>query len=187
MKRFRSLMLVAVLAAIAPGTATAQDVRIVARDVSPAAAQASVARAAPLEFNMVGIHWRGSGRVWFRTASSPGQFGPWRPAQPEEEDAPDPGSHELAQSAERAGWHVGNPWWTGDAAWIDYRVRGSVTGLRTYFVESPVTAADRARVASSPTAALSAEEEAIVGPVSRPSIVRRAGWNADESIVRGAP
>jgi flagellar hook assembly protein FlgD len=183
MKRFRPLMLVAVLGAIAPGTATAQDVRIVARDVSPAAAQASVARAAPLEFNMVGIHWRGSGRVWFRTASSPGQFGPWHPSQPEEEDAPDPRSHELAESA---GWHVGNPWWTGDAAWIDYRVRGSVTGLRTYFIESPVTAAKRVRVASSPTAALSAEEAAM-GPVSRPSIVRRSGWNADESIVRGAP
>jgi flagellar hook assembly protein FlgD len=184
MKRIRPLMLVAVLAVIAPGTATAQDVRIVARDVALATAQASVARPAPLGSNMVGIHWQGSGRVWFRTARDPGRFGPWRPAQPEGEDAPDAGSDELAASA---GWHVGNPWWTGGAAWIEYRVAGSVTGLRTYFVDSPVTAADRARVASYRTDAAVADEEEIAGPVAHPPIVRRAGWNADESIVRGAP
>jgi flagellar hook assembly protein FlgD len=183
MKRIRPLMLVAVLAVIAPDTATAQDVRIVARGVPLATAQASVARPAPLGFNMVGIHWQGSGRVWFRTARRPGRFGPWRPAQPEGEDAPDAGSDELA----RTGWHVGNPWWTGSAAWIEYRVAGSVTGLRTYFVDSPVTAADRTRVASSRTAAAVANAEEIVGPVTRPPIVRRDGWNADESIVRGAP
>jgi flagellar hook assembly protein FlgD len=182
MKRIRPLMLVAVLAAIAPGTATAQDVRIVARDVPLTTAQASVARAAPLAFNMVGIHWRGSGRVWFRTAARPGRFGPWRPAQPEAEDAPDAGSDELSASA---GWHVGNPWWTGDARWIDYRVSGTVTGLRAYFVDSPVIAADRARVASSRTAA--AATAASVGPVPQPPMVRRAEWNADESIVRDAP
>ncbi len=182
MKRHRPLMLVAVLAVIAPGTAAAQDVRVAARDVPLATARAGVARAAPLDFNMIGIHWRGSGRVWFRTAERPGRFGPWRPAQPEEEDGPDAGSDELSESA---GWHVGNPWWTGDAAWIEYRVSGSVTGLRTYFVSSPVTAADRARATSSRTAAtLSAASE---GPVPQPPIVRRSGWNADETIVRGSP
>jgi flagellar hook assembly protein FlgD len=182
MKRIRPLTVVAVLAVFAPGTANAQDVRVVARDVPLAAARASVARAAPLDFNMVGIHWRGSGRVWFRTAARPGEFGPWHPAQPEEEDAPDAGSEELAKTA---GWHVGNPWWTDDASWIEYRVSGSVSGLRTYFVDSPVTAADRARAASFRAAAAVTEEE--VGPVSQPTIVRRRGWNADESIVRDAP
>ena len=69
MPRFcRSLMLVSVLAVLAPGTAAAQDVRVVARDVPLDAARASVARTAPLGFTMVGIHWQGSGRVWFRTA-----------------------------------------------------------------------------------------------------------------------
>jgi flagellar hook assembly protein FlgD len=182
MKRIRPLMLVAVLAVVAPGTATAQNARVVARDVPLATAQASVARAAPLGFNMVGIHWQGPGRVWFRTAARPGRFGPWRPAQPEGEDAPDAGSDELSESA---GWHIGNPWWTGEARWIDYRVSGAVTGLRAYFVDSPVTAADRARVASSRTAG--ATTTATVGPVPQPPMVRRAEWNADESIVRGAP
>jgi flagellar hook assembly protein FlgD len=181
MMRIRPLMLVAVLAAIAPGTATAQDVRIAARDV-PLAEARSVARTAPLAFNMVGIHWRGPGKVWFRTAVRPGRFGPWHSAQPEGEDRPDPGSDELSR---RAGWHIGNPWWTGNANWIDYRVSGSVTALRTYFVDSPVTAADEGRVASARTAAtLSDESEE---PVQHPPIVRRAGWNADESIVRDAP
>ena len=69
MPRFcRSLMLVLVLAVLAPGTATAQEVRVVARDVPLAAARASTARRAPLAFTMVGIHWQGSGRVSFRTS-----------------------------------------------------------------------------------------------------------------------
>ncbi len=178
----RPLMLVAVLAVIAPGTAAAQDVRVVVRDVPLAAARASVARSAPLSFNMVGVHWQGSGQVWFRTADRPGRFGPWRPAQPEGEDAPDAGSAELAESA---GWEIGNPWWTGDARWIQYRIVGSVTRLRAFFVDSPVTAADRARAASSRTAASVSTVSA--GPAPQPPIVRRSAWGADESIVRDAP
>ena len=73
----------------------------------------------------------------------------------------------------------------GPARWIQYRVSGEVTRLRTYFVDSPVTAADRARAASTRTAAAAAAARA--GPVAQPSIVRRAGWNADETIVRDAP
>src|SRR5262245_53150258 len=92
MQRTRMPMLMAALAVGAPGTATAQDVRVVARDVPLATAQASVARSAPLAFNMVGVHWQGNGNVWFRTAAQPGRFGPWRPAQPEDEDGPDHGS-----------------------------------------------------------------------------------------------
>ena len=183
MPRFcRSLMLVLVLAVLAPGTATAQEVRVVARDVPLAAARASTARTAPLAFTMVGIHWQGSGRVSFRTSSEPGAFGPWRPAQPEEEDQPDAGS---AEGDDRAGWRLGNPWWTGPARYIQYRVEGTVLRLRTYFVDSPVTAADRAMVAATRPATSVAALTA--GPVPQPTIIRRAAWNADETIVRGAP
>jgi len=178
----RTVMLVVALAALAPGTAAAQDVRVVARDVPLDAARASAARAAPVAFTMIGIHWQGSGKVWFRTAARPGRFGPWRPAQPEAEDMPDAGSDELA---EQDGWRIGNPWWTGAARWIQYRVSGDVTRLRTYYVDSPVTAADRAAGDSARTATSVAAASA--GPVPQPSIVRRAGWNADETIVRGAP
>jgi flagellar hook assembly protein FlgD len=177
----RQLVLVAALAALAPSTAAA-DVRVVARDVPLDGPLAAAARTAPTSFTMVGIHWRGSGRVWFRTAEQPGEFGPWRQARPEAEDVPDVGSDELD---ERAGWRIGNPWWTGPARWIQYRTSGEVTRLRTYFVDSPVTQADRARASSTRTAATSAV--ARVGPVARPSIVRRSGWGADETIVRDAP
>jgi flagellar hook assembly protein FlgD len=178
----RLLALVAGLAVIAPGTAAAGDVRVVTRDVPLAAARASVARPAPARFTMVGIHWQGSGRVWFRTASRPGQFGNWHPAQPEDEDTPDPGSDE---GDERAGWKVGNPWWTGRARFIQYRVSGSVTRLRTFFLDSSVTEADQVQAAAPRAAAAAATVEA--GPVGRPPIVQRSAWRADESIVRGAP
>ncbi len=178
----RTLMIAVALAALAPGTAAAEAVRVVARDVPLDGARPAAARAAPTTFTMVGLHWQGPGRVWFRTAEQPGRFGPWRPAQPEAEDMPDVGSAELD---ERAGWRIGNPWWTGPARWIQYRVSGEVTGLRAYFVDSPVTSADRVRAASTRTAATSAVARA--GPVAQPTIVRRAGWGADESIVRDAP
>jgi flagellar hook assembly protein FlgD len=178
----RPLVLVAVLAALSPGTAAAQDVRVSVRDVPLDAARASVARSAPQAFTMVGLHWQGTGEVWFRTAKEPGRFGPWRPAQPEHEDMPDVGSDERDA---RAGWRIGNPWWTGTARWIQYRVSGQVSRLRTYFVDSPVTAVDRARASSARTAA--SASTAAAGPVPQPAIMRRPGWNADERIVRGAP
>ena len=124
-------------------------------------------RSAPLLFNMVGIHWQGSGQVWFRTAVEPGHFGPWRSAQPEADDAPDRGSEEAdgrraGRSAIRGGRrrHVGS----------QYRTTGRVTRLRTYFVDSPVTAADRAR-ATAPTAAAAASA---VAP-GRPAVHRPPG------------
>ncbi|MGH3041772.1 MAG: hypothetical protein ACRDNG_08565, partial [Gaiellaceae bacterium] len=131
MKRHsRLLVLGAGLAVIAPGTAAAGDVRVLARDVPLGTARASVVREASASFTMVGIHWQGPGEVWFRTASRPGRFGSWHSAQPEGEDAPDAASDE---SEERPGWKIGNPWWTGRARWIQYRVTGSVTRLRTFF------------------------------------------------------
>ena len=178
----RSLMLVVALAALAPGTAAAQNVRVVARDVPLDAARSAAARPAPLAFTMIGIHWQGSGRVWFRTAARPGHYGPWRPAQPEAEDSPDIGSDELDRQGD---WRIGNPWWTGPARLVQYRVSGQVSRLRAFFVDSPVTAADRARAASSRTRPFAAVARA--APVARPSIVRRAGWDADESIVRDTP
>jgi flagellar hook assembly protein FlgD len=177
----RSVLLTVVLAALFPGTAAAQGVRVVARDVPLEAARSTAPRSAPVTFTMVGIHWRGSGRVWFRTAAEPGRFGPWRPARPEAEDAPDAGSDERD---ERAGWRIGNPWWTGPARWIQYRVAGEVTRLRAYFVDSPVTDTDRAAVSREAVAVPAAAARA--GPV-QPGMVRRGEWNADETIVRDAP
>ena len=77
----RTLLILIALATLAPGTASAGDVRVLARDEPLGVLSSSVARRAPLAFTMVGIHWRGPGAVWFRIADERGRFGPWRPAR----------------------------------------------------------------------------------------------------------
>lgn len=175
----RSLFALVALALLAPATASADDVRVLTRDEPLAALRSSVARPAPLAFTMVGVHWQGPGEVWFRTASEPGRFGPWRAARPEDEDLPD---LETAEADASTGWKVGNPWWTGSASLIEYRISGRVDRLRTYFISSPVTDADR-RAAAAPLAA----EAPLAARADQPGMVRRAGWGANEAIVRGTP
>ena len=175
MKFRRTLALVIAAAALTPSTAGAADVQVVARDVPPAALQASFARAAPIEFTMVGTHWQGGGEVWFRTASEDGTWSPWRLARPEEDDLPDATSREGKASS---GWNVGNPWWTGASRSIQYRVSGPVTRLRTFYISSEPDPADAALSAAGPAATLRPDQ---------PPIVRRPGWGADETIVRSSP
>ncbi len=123
-------------------------------------------RVTHVPFNLVGFHWRGSGRVYFRTGGARG-WSPWRFARPEAEDLPDFGTRE----AERLrGWKLGNPFWTGRASRIQYRLVGKVDRLRSYLVWSTVSSAPRTVVRA-----------------ARPPIVLRAGWGADETIVRSAP
>jgi flagellar hook assembly protein FlgD len=124
------------------------------------------ARAVSTPFNLVGIHWRGPGKVYFRTAGARG-WSSWRFARPESEDLPDPGSPEAERSR---GWKLGNPFWTGGANRIQYRLVGEVDRLRSYLVRSTVSSAPRTVVRA-----------------TTPPIVLRAGWGADETIVRSAP
>ena len=89
----------------------------------------------PSRFDLVGLHWQGSGRVLFRTRTLAGRWSAWQPAAPEEEDRPDPGS---AEARPRRGWRLGSPYWVGSSDRIDYRVVGDVRRLRAWFVWSPV-------------------------------------------------
>jgi flagellar hook assembly protein FlgD len=123
---------------------------------------------APLVFDMVGLHWRGSGTVWFRTRSLSGVWSRWQPARPEVEDLPD---HGTGEAASRRGWKLGNPYWTDGSEAIEYRVRGKVTRLRAFFIQS---APDSAPLR-------------VVARAGQPAIIRRNQWGADESIVRAAP
>ncbi|HEX5470096.1 MAG TPA: FlgD immunoglobulin-like domain containing protein [Gaiellaceae bacterium] len=168
----RILAVALAAAALPPGVASAAD-RFVVRD-EPVPATGGLrhpARAAPIEFDLVGLHWKGRGKVSFRTAAGAGAWSPWRLAAPEPFDSPDAGSSE---SRARRGWTFGSPYWTGPATSIQYRLDDEVTRLRAYFVWSepsrPVQLAPPASARS-----------------SRPSIIRRAQWGADESIVRAAP
>jgi N-acetylmuramoyl-L-alanine amidase/FlgD Ig-like domain len=168
MKRALATILVA---AVCPPVAAAADVRIVSRDesvgVARAGARAHEPRTAPMRFNLIGLHWQGSGGVAFRTALRPGSWSPWRPARPEAEDLPDPGTDEAAATA---GWKVGNPFWTGPARYVQYRTVGRVTRLRAHFLWSPPFTAFR-----------------VLARPDAPAIIPRAAWGADESIVRAPP
>ncbi|MDQ3669151.1 MAG: N-acetylmuramoyl-L-alanine amidase [Actinomycetota bacterium] len=169
----RVFTLTLLLAVALTGSAPA-GVRVVSRDEPLKAARTLAdgervlpARAAPLRFNLVGLHWRGSGEVWFRTASPTGRWSRWHEARPEAEDGPDRTSNEAKA---RTGWRIGNPYWTGPAQKIQYRLAGRVGRLRAHFVWSAPRTAPR-QVASA----------------RAPQIITRAGWGADESIVPSAP
>jgi flagellar hook assembly protein FlgD len=168
----RVLAISLVLAALSAGSAWASDVRLVARDEPVRAGVTSpvrsAARVAPLRFDMVGLHWRGSGTVWFRTRSSAGTWSAWRIAAPEVEDLPNRGTSEATA---RPGWKLGNAYWTGPSRDIQYRFSGSVTRLRAFFIWSEPAAAP----------------VRVVARAGQPAIIRRSQWGADESIVRAAP
>ncbi len=123
-------------------------------------------RAAPHRFDLVGLHWRGPGSVWFRTRPADGAWSAWQPARPEGEDLPDVRSRE---GRARRGWTLGNPYWTGAASEIQYRLNGRVTRLRAWFLWSPLRPLRKLTIAGTP------------------SIIPRSSWGADESIVRAKP
>jgi flagellar hook assembly protein FlgD len=161
-------LLGAALLALLGAWPSAAGVRVVAREVPVRTAALERPQRAPLQFEMVGLHWRGSGTVWFRTRSLTGVWSRWQPARPEAEDLPDRGT---AESASRPGWKLGNPYWTDVSGAIEYRVRGNVSRLRAFFIQS----------APDPTPLR------VAARAGRPAIIRRSQWGADELIVRAAP
>ncbi len=163
----RLLTLIGLVLAL-PAPALAQEATIVSRDVPLAGERTLASAKAPGRFDLVGIHWRGSGKVQFRTRSTSGRWSTWGDAAPEAEDRPDAGTAERARAR---GWQLGNPWWVGPSDRIEYRTRGTVTRLRAWFVSSPA--------AGVPARALQ--------KAGAPAIVPRRGWNADEKIRRAGP
>jgi hypothetical protein len=157
----KALLLAAVAMLATPALARA-EATLTVREV-PLHGGRTLESASPPPFNMVGVHWRGRGTVTFRTRSLAGRWSVWHAAAPEAEDGPD---HPA-----QPGWHIGNPYWTGDANAIAYRLYGAVTRLRAYFVESPVDDLPPRRLS-------------IAGS---PSIITRLAWGANESIRRAPP
>ncbi len=148
------LVVAAVLAAAFPGSAFAAGL-VHQRDFKP---QAPGRVLTPGRFELVGIHWRGPGKVRFRTHGSGGRWSGWRVSS--DEDTP-----------RQRGWRLGEPVWVGPSDALQYHVAGRVTRVRAYFVRSPriATPLKRADLAAAPP------------------IVTRAGWHADESIRRAPP
>ena len=158
MKVTLSFALFLVLAA--PGAALAAGATVVGRDVSRGV------NAPPARFNLVGLHWKGSGAVSFRTRSVSGRWSGWRDAAPEN-DAPDARTHELR----KRGWQLGSPYWTGPSNRIQVRALGRIGRVRAYYVWSP----------------LQARSVRAVAVAGSPLIASRAGWGANERIRRGRP
>jgi hypothetical protein len=161
-------LLVAVAAVLAFPAAAWGEVTLVTRDLPVSGARTLAATEAPSRFNLLGLHWRGSGRVFFRVRGARG-WSPWREADAEPGDLPDHGTRE---SRRLRGWRIGNPWWTGTAERVQVRTRGPVQRIRGHFVWSP-------------------EEEAAPGRslqiVDDLPIILRRSWGANESIRRDNP
>jgi hypothetical protein len=164
----RRLLTLIGLALALPAPALAQEATIVSRDVPLAGERTLAAAPAPSRFNLVGLHWRGPGSVQFRTHATAGRWSPWQDAAPESEDRPDLGTAERGRAG---GWRLGNPWWVGRSDRIAYRLRGSVSRLRAWFVWSPDSGVPARRLQRA----------------GAPAIVPRKGWNADEKIRRAGP
>ncbi len=163
----RALAASLLLAVASPGLARAADATIVSRDLPLGGQRTLASAAAPARFNLVGLHWQGSGSVSFRTRSVSHRWSVWRSAAPEAEDRPDAHARERG----RPGWRLGNPYWTGTSDRIQYRLRGRVRRLRAWFVWSPPAPAP----------------PRLLAVAGAPAIVPRLSWSANESIRRGAP
>lgn len=166
----RRTVITLVLAALAlPAAAHAGRPVLTAVEVPVAGARSLSLVRSPRPFTMVGLHWRGTGTVEFRTRSLASRWSVWHEAAPEAEDAPDRGSPERAAAR---GWHTGNPYWTGASDRIETRVHGRVARIRA---ETIWSAADGS------TGAGTRRSTAGVGS---PAFISRAAWGANEQLER---
>ncbi len=158
----------AALAALtaAPAVLASPTARVTTVELSRSG-ERTFASPSPVRFTLAGLHWRGSGKVVFRTRSRLGRWSPWREGAPEDEDGPDVTSRERRTR----GWRIGNPWWVGESELLEARAIGDVTRVRAHLVWSPET-----RIPLRVPAATVA-----------PPILPRASWGADEKIRRGPP
>ena len=159
----KPLAVAAVIAAAFPGTALGAGL-VQQRELQP---QAGVRTLATENFELVGLHWRGSGRVEYRTRSLAGRWSRWLLSS-DEDTLPDRRSREWHAMR---GWRVGEPQWTGASNAIQYRSRGRVSRVRAFLVRSPrlPVGGKRPELAAAPP------------------IITRADWHADETIRRAAP
>jgi len=160
-------LLAATLVALACPAAAWADVTLVTRELPVGGQRTLAAAPAPQRFNLLGLHWKGPGRVQFRVRGD-GGWSRWRAAEAEPEDLPDRGTGERLRAG---GWRIGSPWWTGSANRLDVRVRGRVVRLRAHYVWSP-------------------EEtslERTLQMASGPTVITRKAWGANEKIRRDNP
>jgi hypothetical protein len=151
--------LAALAALVVPSFARAGDVAMRVQEI-PLGPRALAAVQPAMHFNMLALHWIGSGSVSYRVHRLHGTWSGWVLA--DADVAPDGGT---------GLWHDGNLDWTAAADAVQFRPQGAVRRLRAYELWS--------RVTTKPVRAVSA--------TGTPAIVSRSGWGADEEIVRAKP
>jgi hypothetical protein len=156
------LIAIAVVLAL-PAAARAGLVTMTAREV-PLSARSLQSASVPMPFNMLGVHWRGSGGVEYRTRATDGHWRAWQAA--DADSGPDAGSRESHPA-----WHDGNLDWVGTSVGIEFRTAGAVSRVRAFYLWSKVTTAARRTLSLA----------------GFPAIVPRSGWFADEKILRAKP
>jgi flagellar hook assembly protein FlgD len=154
MVRRRILVLAAAGAASLVWAASAwgrSDAGLTARELPPRGTAAA-------RFDLLGLHWMGSGTLWFRTRSVAGRWSAWRAGDP-------------ADGGPTGRWHFSEPYWTGPSDRVQWRTTGRVSRVRAYYVVSRSVGVPGRQVESA----------------GSPHIVPRRSWGADEGIVRAAP
>src|SRR3954452_14408481 len=112
----KPLIAAAMFAAAFPGAAFGAGL-VQQRELPP---QASVRTLVTRDFELVGLHWRGSGRVEYRTRRLAGRWSGWRLSRKE------------AALPRRGAGRAGEPQWTGASNAIQYRTLGHVSAARAF-------------------------------------------------------
>jgi len=163
----RRLLLAFLLALAVPASASAGLATLQVREL-PLHGERSLSAVTPASpFQLVGIHWQGSGRLELRIRTARG-WSAWRAVRADGEDTPDATSREARATR---GWRLGAPVWVGRGEGLEVRAIGHVARARALTVRSPVSKVPLRTVAAA----------------GLPRIVPRSGWQADESIVRAKP
>jgi flagellar hook assembly protein FlgD len=163
----RRLLVVLLVVLALPASASAGLATLQVREL-PLHGRRSLAATSPTgPFQLVGIHWQGSGRLQLRIRTSSG-WSKWEPVREDADDTPDASSREARTMR---GWRLGAPVWVGRGQGLEVRAIGRVTRARALTVQSPVSMVPLRSAAAA----------------GMPRLVPRSGWQADESIVRAKP
>lgn len=144
----------------------------------------------PIPFSMVGLSIPDGAHVALRTSADARVWSQWVEvdALGEEDEGPDPAGGEATGA--RPDWErMSEPVWVGEASWLQVRVDGgSPKDVAVHLIDSlglGRSLGERARDAL--RAAWSASPARSANAGTRPSIVSRRQWGADESKRRAAP
>ncbi len=122
---------------------------------------------APGRFNLAGLRWKSGGepelRARFRKAG--GRWSRWVALQAHDDHGPDPGSGERTRGG------VSDPFWAGEADYVQYRSSRALREARIHFVRT---------LGSVPAGGAKARP----AQNGRPSIVSRSAWGASDCTPR---